>query len=93
MAIEKQINTRIQLKNDIEANWLKAVNFIPKLGELIIYNAEKEGDELPEGRDYRIEYPRFKVGDGQNNVNILSFSEAALDTKTSVQIVTWEADD
>jgi hypothetical protein len=47
MANEKYMNTRVLLKNDIEANWVKANGFTPLLGELIIYNAEKAGDELP----------------------------------------------
>ena len=34
---ENTIKTRIQLKNDTEENWNKAVNFVPKQGELIIY--------------------------------------------------------
>ena len=33
-------NTRIQLKHDTETNWNKAVNFIPKAGEMIIYDAD-----------------------------------------------------
>ena len=47
MANEKYMNTRVLLKNDIEANWVKANGFTPLLGELIIYNAEKAGGELP----------------------------------------------
>ena len=35
MANDKVIKTRIQLKNDTEANWNKAINFIPKSGEII----------------------------------------------------------
>lgn len=37
---DNTIKTRIQLKNDTEENWNKAVNFVPKNGELIIYIAE-----------------------------------------------------
>lgn len=39
---EQIFNTRIQQKHDIEANWLNANNFIPKQGELIIYDADEK---------------------------------------------------
>ena len=76
MAIEKQMGSRVLLKNDIEANWMKAVNFIPKLGEAIIYNAELDGQEpIIDGIAIRqpIKYPRVKIGDGITNVNDLPF--------------------
>lgn len=76
MATEKQMNSRVLLKNDIEANWMKAVNFIPKLGEAIIYNAELDGQEpVVDGQALRppIKYPRIKTGDGVTNVNDLPF--------------------
>lgn len=60
------VNARIQLKNDIEANWDLAVNFVPRQGELIIYNAESGDDEIKA-------YPRFKVGDGSTTVVNLPF--------------------
>lgn len=62
MANEKHINSRIQHKHDIEANWLKATTFIPKQGELIIYDI-----------DDNYNYERVKVGDGVSNVNTLPF--------------------
>ena len=37
MAALKTIHTRLQMKNDTEANWKKATNFIPLDGEVIIY--------------------------------------------------------
>lgn len=62
MATENaKYNTRIQLKHDTEANWLKAINFIPKAGEMIIYDAD---DANP---------VRIKVGDGTTKVNELPF--------------------
>lgn len=54
-------NTRIQLKHDTETNWNKAVNFIPKAGEMIIYDAD---DSNP---------VRIKIGDGITVVNNLPF--------------------
>ena len=65
MANEKVIKTRIQLKNDTEANWNKAVNFIPKQGEIIIYSAD---DSHP--------YSRLKVGNGETGVISLPFIDA-----------------
>jgi hypothetical protein len=35
------IYTRTQQKHDIEANWLKAENFIPLDGEIIVYDADE----------------------------------------------------
>lgn len=65
MANEKNINSRIQQKHDIEANWLKAENFVPKAGEIIVYDTDENHN-----------YSRFKIGDGVNNVNLLSFTSA-----------------
>ena len=65
MANDKVIKTRIQLKNDTEANWNKAINFIPKSGEIIIYSAD---DSHP--------YSRLKVGDGATTVVSLPFIDA-----------------
>lgn len=62
MSVEKKMNTRIQHKHDIEANWNKAVNFIPLLGEFILYDP-----------DETYNYTRFKVGDGIKVVKDLPF--------------------
>ena len=59
---EKKINTRITNKHDTEVNWNKANNFIPKSGELIIYDADDNYD-----------YPRVKIGDGETIVSLLPF--------------------
>lgn len=86
---EKMFNTRIVHKHDIESNWNKAVNFIPKNGEIIVYDA-----------DENYSYPRIKVGDGVKNINSLSFITDALEeyvmneiTKNHIQIITWEDND
>lgn len=68
MATEKTLNSRIVHKHDTEANWLKAINFTPKQGELIIYD-----------KDANYNYERAKIGDGQTNVNNLPF---IVDTST-----------
>lgn len=75
MATEKNINSRIQHKHDIEANWLKATNFIPKAGELIIYDVDATHTE-----------PRLKIGNGTTSVNDLPFagdSSKVTDTKVT----------
>ena len=59
---EKNISSRIIHKHDIEANWLKAVNFIPKQGELIVYDIDSTHD-----------YERIKIGDGATVVSSLPF--------------------
>lgn len=55
-------NARIILKNGIEANWNKVTDFIPKKGEIIIYNPDNEHST-----------PRFKVGNGQQLPKDLPF--------------------
>ena len=59
------IKTRIQLKNDTEANWNKATNFIPREGEIIVYSADGSHP-----------FSRLKVGDGNTNVINLPFIDA-----------------
>lgn len=59
------IKTRIQLKNDTEANWRRALHFSPMRGEIIIYSPD---DSHP--------FSRLKVGDGTTNVNDLPFVES-----------------
>ena len=65
MATNKQINSRLQLKHDTEANWITAGEngFIPLAGEVIVYD-----------KDDNHECSRIKIGDGTTNVNELSFS-------------------
>ena len=70
--MEKTLNSRIINKHDTEANWLKATNFIPKQGELIVYDIDDNHN-----------YERFKIGDGVTNVNNLIF---VVETITPEQI-------
>lgn len=58
----KKINVRHIQKHDIEANWNKAINFIPKLAEIIVYD-----------KDETYNYVRLKIGDGITNVINLPF--------------------
>lgn len=61
---ENTIKTRIQMKNDTAENWDKATGFIPKAGEIIIYNVDADHTE-----------PRLKVGDGATAVTALPFTD------------------
>lgn len=58
---EKNMNTRIQLKNDTETNWNKT-NFIPKKGEAIVYSTDSTHP-----------FSRLKIGDGITSVINLPF--------------------
>lgn len=60
---EKKMNARILHKHDAEANWNKATGFIPKEGELIIYDVDNNHSK-----------PRFKAGDGKTVVMNLPFT-------------------
>ena len=60
--MDKNLIGRFVPKGDFEANWKKAVNFIPLDKEIIIYKPDK---------DYS--YARMKIGDGKTGVNDLPF--------------------
>lgn len=62
MATEKQLKTRLIQKHDTEANWNKATNFIPKDGELIIYDIDATNT-----------HKRLKIGDGSTSIVNLPF--------------------
>lgn len=66
------VKTRIQLKNDTEANWNKAAGFRPMKGELIIYSTDEAHP-----------FFRLKVGDGVTLVSDLPFIDSrTVDGKT-----------
>ena len=71
----KTINSRIIHKHAVEADWLKATNFTPLKGELIVYDI-----------DNNYNYERLKVGDGKTLVTALPFVDAALRTSLLAQI-------
>ena len=56
------MKSRIIFKHDIEKNWNSATNFIPKKGELILYDPDNTYD-----------YTRMKIGDGSTKVSNLPF--------------------
>ena len=59
---DKNIYSRMQQKHDVQANWEKAVNFIPLIGEIVIYDVDAINLN-----------PRFKIGDGITAINALPF--------------------
>lgn len=66
----KEFSTRIIHKHDIEDNWNKAVNFIPKMGEIIVYDIDSK---------HSVE--RFKVGDGKTTaIDLPFYLEHEIDT-------------
>ena len=68
------IKTRIQLKNDTEAHWDLATNFVPREGEAIIYST-----------DGTHPFSRLKIGDCSTTVSNLPFIAAAqADNATTV---------
>lgn len=64
----KNILSRIQHKHDTQANWEKAVNFIPLEGEIIVYDV-----------DGTYSYSRIKIGDGATSVVDLPFTDVPSD--------------
>lgn len=60
--MQKEFASRIIHKHDIETNWNKATNFIPKQGEIIVYDIDDLHD-----------YERIKIGDGVTVVTELPF--------------------
>lgn len=60
------IKSRVLLKTDITANWEKATNFIPKVGEVCIYS---DRFQLDDGTYV----PGIKVGDGTSYISELEF--------------------
>lgn len=60
--MEKTLQTRIINKHDTEANWKLQTNFIPFIGEVIVYD-----------KDTNYSYERMKIGDGATTINALPF--------------------
>lgn len=69
------IETRIQLKNDTESNWLSHP-LVPLAGEIIIYNP-----------DNNYAYTRLKIGDGHSSTTNLPFIDAGTLNGTEVELV------
>ena len=73
MATEKNLYGRIAQKIDTAANWEKAINFIPKKGEIIVY-----------AKDENCSHDRIKIGDGTAIVKQLPFIDESKASKEYV---------
>lgn len=72
---EKNIKSRVVLKHDVESNWKLATGFTPLKGEIVIYDPDSTHS-----------YSRFKIGDGEKNVNSLGFVDDALRAELIAEI-------
>lgn len=79
---DKTVKIRLVLKHDTAENWAKAANFVPKKGEVIIYD---DATGAPS---------RIKIGDGTTKVNDLPFAHEYLldNSNTFTQIQTFPAE-
>ena len=68
-----EIISRIVHKHDTETNWNKAINFIPLMGEIIVYDT-----------DENYNYERFKIGDGKTTVINLPFQKTNINDLKAV---------
>lgn len=59
----KTIQARIVNMHDVEERWNQAVTFVPRAGELIVYDVDNNHS-----------FPRFKIGDGKTAVVSLPFA-------------------
>ena len=57
-------NDRVKIES--AQDWTKAVNFVPKKDQIIIYDGEKENGIY-------VKPPRIKIGDGVHTVSELPF--------------------
>ena len=82
-------------RHDTAINWSKAINFTPKQGELIVFDADPEGTVYDittvsiNGVTYPVEPStkiRFKFGDGKSNVNALPFVTNATDDGAAIYV-------
>lgn len=73
---EKHLKVRIQHKHDTEERWLATTDFIPKQGEIIVYDIDETHS-----------YARFKIGDGVTEIKQLPFA-----TDTTLAISGMAAD-
>lgn len=77
---EKRLKTRIVHKHDTEANWAKAINFVPMEGEIII--VVTDSGEV-----------RKKVGDGVKTYTQLPFDDEAIRSLISERVLIAQGTD
>ena len=58
-----RLQTRVIHTHDTEENWNKCVDFVPYLGEMIVYDLDESHN-----------YPRAKIGDGKTTIVNLPFA-------------------
>lgn len=67
MATEKEFRARLQQKHGTTEDWNKAENFVPKVGEIVVYDKyDKQGNQVADE-------VKMKIGDGVANVKDLPF--------------------
>lgn len=71
--MSETLPVRIIHMHDIEANWDKIPDLIPKQAEMIVYDPDYNS-ETQTGHAY----PRFKIGDGITAISALPFSNESL---------------
>lgn len=59
-------NDRVKIES--AQDWDKAINFIPKKDQIIIYEGEKQDGKY-------VQLPRIKIGDGIKTVTSLPFEQ------------------
>ena len=82
---EKKIYGRLVQKHDLEKNWIKAENFIPMAGEVIIY--DRDDNITDESLKGTYSYERIKIGDGVQNVNNLPFVSVEVITNDEIDAI------
>ena len=81
----KSVKGVIIPRHDTAINWSMATNFIPKKGELIVYDIDTTTYDKTVtigGKSYPVKSSdkvRFKFGDGETNVNVLPFATTEVD--------------
>ena len=96
MANEKEISTRIQLKNDTEANWKKSVLTTDNsMGtKEAIEGARsfvpRNGEVIIFKADENYSFPRIKIGDGVTNVLSLPFATGVTSVNGEIGDITLE---
>ena len=79
MANNQRVKTRVISKHGKASEWAQATNFIPFLGEIIIYDADTSASP-PQL------LPRIKIGDGVNTVGALKFTDEDLNEKVQDEL-------
>ena len=62
--MEKTVQTRIINKHDTATNWNNNSSFVPKKGEIIIYDRD----------DVALANPKIKIGNGSSTIKDLPFA-------------------